>query len=147
MPLLLDVNVWLPLHWDGHVAHRTAHAWAEGQSDDLWFCRVTQLAMLRHLTNPSILGRDVLTNSEAAQMMDAILAKKEISFHEDPPGITAIFPALGKAAVPTRNLWTDAYLASFAIAANIKFVTFDQGFGRFEPSGLKWQLLSHEESK
>ena len=52
MPLFLDANVWLPLVWDGHAASESAHRWASRQTADFVLCRVTQLALLRHLTNP-----------------------------------------------------------------------------------------------
>ncbi|HVR36533.1 MAG TPA: PIN domain-containing protein [Methylomirabilota bacterium] len=32
---------------------------------------------------------------------------------------------------PGHALWTDAYLAAFAIAHGTKLATFDQGFKRF----------------
>lgn len=141
MPLFLDANVWLPLVWEGHAACDTAREWAESRSDDFVMCRVTQLALLRHLTNSVILGDDTLTNTAAAQVVDAMLASEFVSFRGDPGGMESWFPKLGEADTPSRNRWADAYLAAFAIAANLEFVSFDQGFKRFEPEGLRWTLL------
>ena len=141
MPLFLDVNVWLPLVWEGHVAVESAHRWAETQTEELAFCRVTQLALLRHLTNPAILGDDVLTNTGAKQMLEAILVRDEVTFRGEPPGLDLFFPRLGETSFPMRNRWTDAYLAAFAIAANFEFVTYDRDFVNFEPDGLRWTLL------
>jgi predicted nucleic acid-binding protein len=40
------------------------------------------------------------------------------------------------------KLCMDAYLAAFAITANLSLVTFDAGFRQFEQAGLKRPLLS-----
>ncbi|MEI7820056.1 MAG: hypothetical protein WCK55_03995 [Verrucomicrobiota bacterium] len=49
---LLDVNVWLALAADGHTLHVPAKKWFTGRGETLCaFCRVTQMALLRHLTN------------------------------------------------------------------------------------------------
>jgi predicted nucleic acid-binding protein len=36
----------------------------------------------------------------------------------------------------TPGLWTDAYLAAFALSAGLRMVSFDSDFGRF--AGLAW---------
>lgn len=51
------------------------------------------------------------------------------------------FPKIGAVPESNRNLWTDAYLGAFAISANVRLVTYDRGFSRFESDGLDWQLL------
>ena len=54
---LVDANVWLALAVDAHFHPATAKAWFEGQSDESCaFCRITQMALLRHLTNAKIMG-------------------------------------------------------------------------------------------
>jgi predicted nucleic acid-binding protein len=54
---LVDANVWLAIALDGHVHHAAALAWFDGQAEGTCaFCRITQLAFLRHLTNPKIMG-------------------------------------------------------------------------------------------
>ena len=54
---LVDANVWLAVAFSGHVHHAPAKTWFEGQNDATCaFCRVTQMALLRHLTNSKIMG-------------------------------------------------------------------------------------------
>ena len=142
MPQFLDVNVWLPLVWDGHVASEAARRWVASVDDDLVLCRVTQLSLLRHLTNPSIMGDEALTNAEASLLLQSLNARAGVIFPQEPAGLPALFPLLGESDSSTRNRWTDAYLAAFAIAGNHKLITFDQGFARYEIHGLQWELLS-----
>jgi predicted nucleic acid-binding protein len=63
---LLDANVWLAVALSDHVHHAKAKVWFESQDDDSCaFCRITQLALLRHLTNARIMGRFVQTQQNA----------------------------------------------------------------------------------
>jgi uncharacterized protein len=49
---LADANVWLAVAFSDHGHHATARTWFEAQADDSCaICRVTQMALLRHLTN------------------------------------------------------------------------------------------------
>lgn len=142
MPKFLDVNVWLPLVWNGHVASQSAHQWASTSNEDLVMCRVTELALLRHLTNPNIMGNDVLTNSAAARVTRALRSQQGIQLAPDPAGMDTIFPSMGATTKADRNRWTDAYLAAFAIAGGHQLITFDRGFAAYEKQGLRWQLLT-----
>ena len=55
---LVDANVWLALAVDGHVHHVAATKWFDARSEgSCAFCRLTQLAILRHLTNTKIMAR------------------------------------------------------------------------------------------
>lgn len=54
---LVDANVWLAIAVDGHIHHAAAVMWFDSQAEGTSaFCRITQLALLRHLTNPKIMG-------------------------------------------------------------------------------------------
>jgi len=65
MPDLLDASVWLPLCAPDHVHHRRAlEYWEREGAEELAFCRVTALALLRHLTNPRILGPAALDGGQ-----------------------------------------------------------------------------------
>lgn len=144
MPLFLDVNVWLPLVWEGHVATESARQWASGVEEDFILCRFTQVALLRHLTNPIIMADDVLSNDEASELSRALSSRPNVLFSHDPGGVDTLFPAIGNDPEPRRNRWTDAYLAAFAIAGNHRLVSFDRGFARYEAHGLRWQFLPVE---
>ena len=48
---LVDANAWLAFAFSDHVHHGKAKEWFDGQANDTCaFCRVTQMALLRHLT-------------------------------------------------------------------------------------------------
>lgn len=139
--LFLDVNIWLPMVWDGHVANRRIKQWAEGRPEAFVICRVVQLALLRHLSNPGIMGDDVYTNLQGAEIITALCSQEGIIAHSDPLDIDTLFPSLGESETPNRNRWTDAYLAAFAIAGDYELVTFDRDFSRYESRGLRLTLL------
>ena len=96
---------------------------------------------LRHLTNPSIMGDEILTNTGASRLLHHLRIQDAVLFASEPLGLDALFPAAGESPEPHRHWWTDAYLAAFAISGNHELVTFDRGFGRYEAHGLRWRLL------
>jgi predicted nucleic acid-binding protein len=53
---LLDVNVWLAAAWARHRHHGVAKRWLDDEEDDLAFCRVTQMALLRLPPTPRSLA-------------------------------------------------------------------------------------------
>src|SRR5439155_16558154 len=96
------------------------------------FCRVTQLAFLRHLTNKAIMADNVLLPAAAWKKCGEFLALPEVQFLPEPAGLDdhlARFCNLGRTS---QNLWTDAYLAAFAKSAGLRLVTFDAGFAKFD---------------
>jgi len=53
---LADANLWMALAFSDHAHHGKAKAWCDAQPDGACaFCRVTQMALLRHLTNSRIM--------------------------------------------------------------------------------------------
>ena len=140
MPILLDSNVWLPLIWEGHEKHLSAKAWFTSQTDSFCFCRVTQLALLRHLTHASILKEDALSNSAALTVVQQLRDSASVRLLLEPAGLDEWFLKFGTRRTKSPQLWTDAYLAAFAVAGNLRFATYDKGFKKFE--GLKLELLS-----
>ena len=61
MIYLPDVNVWVALAVDGHPHHAIAKRWFErlGQ-ESLLFCRVTEMGLLRLLTNEHVMSLKVI---------------------------------------------------------------------------------------
>jgi hypothetical protein len=51
---ILDVNIWLAAAWSRHTRHGAAKSWMDAENGELAFCRVTQMALLRLLTNPAV---------------------------------------------------------------------------------------------
>src|SRR5437870_2876169 len=62
----LDANVWLALIWSRHVHSETAQLWFEQAGEEqFFFCRFTQVTVLRLLTTDQVMGKDARTMSEA----------------------------------------------------------------------------------
>ena len=139
---LLDANVWLALAADGHTLHTAAKGWFGGRGDTLCaFCRVTQMAFLRHLTNRSVMGEAALQPEEAWSHYRTLLGTADIVWLAEPEGMEALWEKCSQRAGATGGWWTDAYLAAFALGHDVRLVTFDRDFRRYEQDGLKLQLL------
>ncbi len=54
-----------------------------------------------------------------------------VLFLPEPPGIEVAFRRFTRATSPSHALWTDAYLAAFAVENRIQLVSFDRGLARF----------------
>ena len=131
---LLDANVWLALAVEAHTHHRRAVAYWETEAAPVAaFCRVMQLALLRHLTNHTIMGHLVLTPQAAWEKCAEFLSLPEVRLLAEPPDLDEKLGELCRLGAITPNSWTDAYLASFARCAGLRLVTFDQGFRKFRP--------------
>jgi toxin-antitoxin system PIN domain toxin len=130
---LLDANVWLALAVEAHTHHERARTYWEREAAPVAaFCRLTQMAFLRLLTNPAVMGAQVLTPSAAwAKTLDFIHLP-EVELFDEPVGIDDAWERYSTAGRRSPNLWTDAYLAAFAVRAGLRLVSFDKGFSRFE---------------
>lgn len=63
-----------------------------------------------------------------------------VSFVDEPPEIDLHWRALTQRQSHSTNVWSDAWLAAFAVAADLNLVTFDRGFTAF--GDLRLTLLS-----
>jgi toxin-antitoxin system PIN domain toxin len=127
--LFPDVNVWLALTYQGCVHHRAAKAWFDSLASEaqLFFCRVTQLGLLRLLTTEAVMGKDeVMSQAEAWAAYDRWLEDDLVSFLSEPPEIDQAFRALSRLKHPAPKDWADSYLAAFAVASDLRVVTFDR---------------------
>jgi len=132
MPDLLDASVWLPLSAPDHVHHGRALRYWEGESaDELAFCRVTALALLRHLTNPRILGDAALNGAAAWQALATWLAVPRVNLLSEPPTVDEVLAHWAPTLDIRGGAWTDAYLAAFAMASGCRLVAFDGDFNRY----------------
>lgn len=137
---MVDVNVWLALVFSDHVHHHSSLAWFENVgAGEALFCRITQMALLRHLTNRAIMGKFVLGQKDAWKSYDALCRDERVAFLDEPQGIEQVWRRLTSSRDPHHSVWTDAYLAAFAICARIPFSTLDRGLQRFR--GLKTDLV------
>jgi toxin-antitoxin system PIN domain toxin len=138
--LFPDINVWIALTIERHVHHRRARSWFEsvGDSGRVFFCRITQLGLLRLLTAEAVMGPDeVMAQAQAWMTYDRWLQDERISFLNEPPEIEPAFRALTQSGQAAPKDWADSYLAAFAAAAQLTLVTFDRGIAtKVTPSVL-----------
>jgi len=137
MTCLPDVNVWIALAVGEHVHNDSAREWLDTVDDDVFFCRVTQMGLLRLLTNRQALGSDAFSPARAWSAFDAFLKDSRISQIEEPTALDHYWRAWTTREQRGSNWWTDAYLAAFAATAGCTLVTFDvQLAGRTDASTL-----------
>ncbi len=127
--LFPDVNVWLALLHEGHRHHSRATEWFGELDDDsiLYFCRFTQLSLLRLLTTEAVMGPDVLSQEQAWGAYRQLLANARVDFHPEPGDdrFEGVFESLSATGAASPKRWADAYLAAFASTAGLRLVTFD----------------------
>jgi toxin-antitoxin system PIN domain toxin len=134
---LLDINVWLALGLPDHPHHeRALKYWNHASTDQIAFCRITALGMVRLLTNSTVMGGEPLSPGDAWTAYRRFAALPEVALIPEPPGLEDRLAAFIGADAVTPRLWTDAYLAAFALSAGLRMVSFDNDFGRFD--GLVW---------
>ncbi|MFN7871944.1 MAG: TA system VapC family ribonuclease toxin [Cyanobacteriota bacterium] len=143
---LLDVGVWLAAGFAAHPAHGAARrvlAQVSAAEPALW-CRATQQSFLRLASTPVITaayGVPKATNADAWVALEAFLALPQVDLIDEPPELTRHWRQLGAIEQTAPKRWMDAYLAAFAMAAGVLFVSLDRDFSHFEQQGLKFQLL------
>ena len=122
-----DSNVWLALLWERHIHSDKAREWFEHDSGaQFFFCRFTQLTILRLLTTEAILGEDTLTMSAAWALWDKTSADTRISLLAEPVNLETEFRSRSRLSSASPKVWADAYLLAFAATAGLKLVTFDR---------------------
>lgn len=126
MIYLPDVNVWIALAVGEHTHCAAARAWLDTVDERVVFCRITQMGLLRLLTNPSVMRADTLSLSRAWRMFDAFMTDSRISRVEEPEGLERHWRASAIQQVDGSSWWTDTYLAAFAASAGFILVTFDK---------------------
>jgi toxin-antitoxin system PIN domain toxin len=120
-----DVNVWIALAVAEHIHHAAAQEWLDTGEGSVVFCRVTQMGLLRLLTNRSALGSDTFSTANAWGAFDEFLRNRRITMSEEPPGLEDRWRTATMRERHGSNWWTDTYLAAFASAAGFTLVTFD----------------------
>jgi len=131
--------VWLALAHGVHPHHRAAIAWGESLDPDsrFYFCRVSQLSLLRLLTNDRVMGVDVVTQVEAWRIYDMFYENGRTFLADEPRALEEIFRGQTSKKRSSTKEWADAYFAAFAEAAGLRFVTFDKALaGRTKGSIL-----------
>ncbi len=123
----LDANVWLALLWNRHLHSEQARLWFEESSDQqFFFCRITQITVLRLLTTETIMGKDVKTMAQAWNLWDRVWADSRIAFLPEPEHLEAEFRSRSRLSSRSPKVWADAYLLAFASVAGLTLITFDR---------------------
>ena len=139
---LVDTNVWLALTMSGHEHHRTSNDWLElvETPGAVRFCRETQRSLLRLLTTTSVVApyRDTaLTNQQAWGVYQEFAADDRIGPPlSEPAGLEDVWKRFSQRSSASPKLWMDSYLAAFAVAGGMTFVTLDGAFRQFEDLDL-----------
>jgi uncharacterized protein len=122
-----DANVWLALLWDRHAHSEAARAWFDRcEEEKFFFCRITQLTVLRLLTTEQIMGTAVQNMVESWRLWDKIAADDRIEFLHEPDGLEPGLRRQSRLPSASPKVWADAYLMAFASAAGLKLITFDR---------------------
>jgi hypothetical protein len=110
------------------VHHVIASDWFSDESGSahFFFCRFTQLGLLRLLTSEAVMGTDVMNQVQAWDVYDRWLQDDRVDFLDEPTGLDGRFRHATRSRRPAPKDWADAYLAAFAGAAHLTLVTFDR---------------------
>ncbi|MBM5828002.1 MAG: PIN domain-containing protein [Cyanobacteria bacterium M_surface_7_m2_040] len=144
---LVDSNVWLALSFLNHPHHGAARqALVSASHQAPWLlCRATQQSFLRLASTPVITAAyDVsrLTNRDALQALEALMALHQVALIEEPPGVMECWARLGAISKAAPKLWMDAYLAAVAITGGWTLLSLDRDVLQFESQGLQCSLLA-----
>lgn len=142
MPILVDANVWLPILVERHEHHQAASAWWDNCDPvAACWCRPVQQTVLRLLSNPRVMGDDLLSPDEAWRIWEELTLDKRTAFLPlEPRGLEPAWRENIRDRAPTPKLWMDAYLAAWAEAAGLTMATFDSGFQNYPR--IQMHLLS-----
>ena len=144
---LLDTNTWIALTVETHPHHSMAQRWYEAAPltvGDLMFCRLTEMGFLRLVTQKQVMkqcGLVALSNDEAVEYLSRVYEDPAVVRVEEPPATRNLWLELAAGPHASPHVWTDAYLAAFAIGLDAEFVTFDRGFTTYQKRGLNLLLL------
>ena len=128
---LADINLWVALVFDGHRHHQAAKEWFQTIGrNELWFCRFSQLGLLRLLTNEAVMGPAVKTQTGAWEVYDALLLDKRVGFLTEPLLIEDALRTFTRGQLPANKAWSDAYLAAVAVSHGMTIATFDRAIGK-----------------
>jgi uncharacterized protein len=129
---LPDINVWLALADENHIHHERAQTyWRTEAFTKIAFCRISMMGFLRLVTRPGVLSSS-LSIEEAWDIYHRYRSCDGIVFLPESDTAELTFELLTRSVNFTPRLWTDAYLAAFAIASGSRIVSFDGDFMKFE---------------
>lgn len=130
---LPDINVWLSLSWGSHPHSATAWTWFRSlKHEELLYCRLTQIGLLRLLTTKAVMGDDCLTVKKAWGVYDRWLRAPGVEFRREPAEVDDLFRQ-ATARLPQSSspkALGDCYLLAMSEASNAILVTLDRGLSQ-----------------
>lgn len=129
-----DLNVWLALSFVEHVHNTAAWRWFNELPQDasLFFCRFTQLGLLRLLTTSAVIGNYAHSFQSAWAVYDRWLDDPRVHFLSELQTLDSAFrQATASFASQRAPKWIgDCYLLAFAKQSDATLVTFDRALAR-----------------
>ena len=132
--ILVDVGVWLAAILERHAHHVVTATWFDSQEDDLLFCRVTQMGLLRLLSTPAVMGEDTFDRSAAWRIFDQLWADERVVWADEPSELDAVWRTISARDDKSHKFWTDDYLAAFAQTYGATLATLDGKLAARYPS-------------
>lgn len=137
----------MALAFDTHPHHAIASREfnAADSSHPIAFCRATQQAFLRLVTSPNLqkaYRSGLITNHAAWQKWEQLMSLSQIVWKDEPGRTVRLWREFACLHSASPKVWMDAYLAAFAIAGGLRFVTLDRDFKAYESHGLELELLN-----
>ena len=137
---LPDLNVWLALIWPEHIHHQHAVLyWEQQAAEQVLFCTVTALGLVRLVCQPKLMGTAVRNAAEASDLLHALCQQPGVQLAKPEHNGWEVFHQLLRGGKIPAPLCTDAHLAALAMANGWRLVSFDRDFERI--AGLQRLLL------
>lgn len=125
-----DVNVWIALSDTKHIHNLPSLNWLKQLPSEVrvLFLRYTQIALLRLLTNRTVMGAATQTLEEAWGVYDYWVRDPRIDLCQEPRGLDEALreTTMPFAAKPASKWVGDCYLLACAGASGATLVTFDR---------------------
>jgi uncharacterized protein len=129
-----DLNVWIALSVSSHIHSGAVWNWLDSLpgGSRLIFSRYTQIGLLRLLTNPAVMGQQILTLRQAWVVYDQWLSDPRVEFHPEPRSLEEAFrEATSHFGKQPASKWVgDYYLLAYAKETDATLVTFDSALLR-----------------
>ena len=114
--------------------------WEEQASQQVLFCTVTALGLVRLVMQPKVMGDAALTAAEASTLLETFVQQPGVCHAQPSNDGWDVFHGLMRQAEISPRLCTDAHLAALAITNQWRLVSFDHDFQLFP--GLNLLQLS-----
>jgi toxin-antitoxin system PIN domain toxin len=121
------------LTYERYVHHIIARGWFEDlePTTRLFFCRITQLGLLRLLSVEAIMGPDQAKNQqEAWKAYHRWLGDERVELLNEPAELETYFRDLTRPPHAAPKDLADSYLAALAAAPRLTLVTFGRALQR-----------------